>query len=159
MLRMYTGNAMYGNYAMVFTQLVVHGRSQGPHCFIAPVRNENGSLYPGVTMVDMTYKESLHGVVNGILIFDKVQVPRDHLLDKFGSMAPDGQCHSPTKNKNERFSAMLAALTPSRLAMTFQAVGTMQVVDADFIYLTVHSLHVPVWTVIPGAELPDAPLV
>lgn len=73
-------------------------------------------------------------------------------------MAPDGQCHSPIKDKNARFSAILAALKPSRLAMTFQAVGTMQVVDTDFIYLTVHSLHVPAWTVIPGAELPEAPL-
>ncbi|KAM5317026.1 LOW QUALITY PROTEIN: acyl-coenzyme A oxidase-like protein [Glossophaga mutica] len=156
--KMHTGNAMHGNHAVVFAQLTVHGRSQGACCFIAPVCDENGSLYPAVTVVDMTYQEGLHGVVNGILIFDKVRIPRNHLLDEFGSMAPDGQCHSSIKKKNARFSAMLAALTPSRLA-DFQAIGTMQVVDADFIYLTVRSLHVPAWIVIPGAELPEAPLV
>lgn len=51
---------------------------------------------------------------------------------RFGSVAPDGQYHSPIKNKSARFNAMLAALTPSRLAVTFQAMGAMKVVDSDF---------------------------
>ncbi|KAF0876556.1 acyl-coenzyme A oxidase-like protein isoform X1 [Crocuta crocuta] len=124
--KMYIGNAMYGNYAAVFAQLIIKGRSQGPHCFIVPVRDENGSLYPGVTAVDMMYKEGLHGVDNGILIFHKVRIPRENLLDKFGAVAPDGRYHSPIKNKSARFNAMLAALTPSRLAVTFQAMGAMK---------------------------------
>ncbi|XP_073753487.1 acyl-coenzyme A oxidase-like protein isoform X2 [Callorhinus ursinus] len=124
--KMYIGNAMYGNYAAVFAQLIIDGRSQGPHCFIVPVRDENGSLYPGVTAIDMMYKEGLHGVDNGILIFHKVRIPRENLLDKFGSVAPDGQYHSPIKNKSARFNVMLAALTPSRLAVTFQAMGAMK---------------------------------
>ncbi|XP_006047075.1 acyl-coenzyme A oxidase-like protein isoform X1 [Bubalus bubalis] len=124
--KMYIGNAMYGNYAAVFAQLIINGRSQGPHCFIVPVRDENGSLYPGVTVVDMMHKEGLHGVDNGILRFDSVRIPRENLLDKFGSVAPDGQYHSPIKDKSARFNAMLAALTPSRLAVTFQAMGSMK---------------------------------
>ncbi|XP_073096903.1 acyl-coenzyme A oxidase-like protein isoform X1 [Manis javanica] len=47
-------------------------------------------------------------------------------LHRFGSVAPDGQYHSPIKNKSARFNAMLAALTPSRLAVTFQAMGLMK---------------------------------
>uniref|UniRef100_A0A8I3VW88 Acyl-CoA oxidase/dehydrogenase middle domain-containing protein n=1 Tax=Callithrix jacchus TaxID=9483 RepID=A0A8I3VW88_CALJA len=124
--KMYIGKAMYGNYAAVFAQLIIDGRFQGPHCFIIPVRDENGSLYPGVTATDMTYKEGLHGVDNGILIFHKARIPRENLLDKFGSMAPDGQYHSPVRNKSARFNAMLAALTPSRLAVAFQAMGVMK---------------------------------
>ncbi|XP_045406049.1 acyl-coenzyme A oxidase-like protein isoform X3 [Lemur catta] len=124
--KIYIGNAMHGNYAAVFAQLIINGRSQGPHCFIVPVRDENGNLYPGVTAIDMMYKEGLQGVDNGILIFDKVRIPRENLLDKFGSVAPDGQYHSPIKNKSARFNAMLAALTPSRLALTFQAMGAMK---------------------------------
>lgn len=31
--------------------------SLGPHCFIVPIRDENGNLYPGVTAIDMMYKE------------------------------------------------------------------------------------------------------
>ncbi|XP_058390570.1 acyl-coenzyme A oxidase-like protein isoform X3 [Diceros bicornis minor] len=124
--KMYIGNAMYGNYAAVFAQLIINGRCQGPHCFIVPIRDGNGSLYPGVTAIDMMYKEGLQGVDNGILIFDKVRIPRENLLDKFGSVTPDGQYHSPIKNKSARFNAMLAALTPSRLALTFQALGAMK---------------------------------
>ncbi|XP_054979308.1 acyl-coenzyme A oxidase-like protein [Sorex araneus] len=124
--KMYIGNAMYGNYAAVFAQLIIRGKSQGPHCFIVPVRDENGNLYPGVTAIDMLHKEGLHGVDNGILIFDKVRIPRENLLDKFGSVAPDGQYHSPIKNTSVRFNAMLAALTPTRLAVTFQAMGSMK---------------------------------
>ncbi|KAF6270370.1 acyl-CoA oxidase like [Rhinolophus ferrumequinum] len=82
--KMYIGNATHGNYAAVFAQLTVGGRSQGPHCSIVPIRDESGSLYPGVTVMDMMHKEGLHGVDNGILIFDKVRIPRDNLLDKFG---------------------------------------------------------------------------
>ncbi|XP_053444682.1 acyl-coenzyme A oxidase-like protein [Nycticebus coucang] len=124
--KMYIGNAMHGNYAAVFAQLIINGRSQGPHCFIVPVRDEKGTLYPGVTAIDMMYKEGLQGVDNGILIFDKVRIPRENLLDKFGSVAPDGRYHSPFKNKSARFNAMLAALTPSRLAVAFQAMGAMK---------------------------------
>ncbi|XP_039728524.1 acyl-coenzyme A oxidase-like protein isoform X2 [Pteropus medius] len=125
-MKMYIGNAMHGNYAAVFAQLIVDGRSQGPHCFIVPVRDESGNLYPGVTAIDMMYKEGLHGVDNGILIFDKVRIPRDNLLDKFGSLAPGGQYYSPIEDKSARFNAILAALTPSRLAVTFQAMGAMK---------------------------------
>ncbi|XP_046924916.1 acyl-coenzyme A oxidase-like protein [Lynx rufus] len=111
--KMFVGNAMHGNYAAVFAQLIINGRSQGPHCCIVPVRDENGPLYPGVTAVDMMYEEGLRGVDNGILIFHEVRIPRENLLDKFGSVAPDGRSRSPIKNKSARFNGMLATLTPS----------------------------------------------
>ncbi|XP_052039515.1 acyl-coenzyme A oxidase-like protein [Apodemus sylvaticus] len=124
--KMYIGNAMHGNYAAVFAQLIIEGKSQGPHCFIVPIRDESGNLYPGVTAIDMMHKEGMNGVDNGILIFDKVRIPRENLLDKFGSVAPDGKYHSPIQSKSARFNAMLATLTPSRLAVTFQAMGAMK---------------------------------
>ncbi|ERE69860.1 acyl-coenzyme A oxidase-like protein [Cricetulus griseus] len=80
--KMYIGNAMHGNYAAVFAQLIIEGKSQGPHCFIVPIRDENENLYPGVTAIDMMHKEGLNGVDNGILIFDKVRIPRENLLDR-----------------------------------------------------------------------------
>ncbi|XP_070933222.1 acyl-coenzyme A oxidase-like protein isoform X7 [Macaca nemestrina] len=87
--KMYIGNAMYRNYAAVFAQLIVDGRSQGPHCFIVLVRDENGSLYPGVTAIDRMYKEGLHGVDNGMVIFDKVRIPRENPLDKYAGALVD----------------------------------------------------------------------
>ncbi|XP_057637225.1 acyl-coenzyme A oxidase-like protein [Chionomys nivalis] len=124
--KMYIGNAMDGNCAAVFAQLIIEGKSQGPHCFIVPIRDEHGNLYPGVTAIDMMHKEGLNGVDNGILMFNKVRIPRENLLDKFGSVTSDGQYYSPIQNKSTRFNAMLATLTPSRLSMAFNAVGTMK---------------------------------
>ncbi|KAG8444082.1 hypothetical protein GDO86_009315 [Hymenochirus boettgeri] len=124
--KMYIGNATRGNFAAVFAQLIMYGKSQGPHCFIVPIRDENGIMYPGVEAIDMMHKEGLHGVDNGILTFNQVRIPRENLLDKFGSVSPDGKYNSPIESKNDRFNAMLAALTPTRLALTFQALGAMK---------------------------------
>ncbi|XP_018428522.1 PREDICTED: acyl-coenzyme A oxidase-like protein [Nanorana parkeri] len=124
--KMYIGNAMKGNYAAVFAQLIINGKSQGPHCFIVPVRDQHGNMYPGVEAVDMLFKEGLHGVDNGILTFNQVRIPRENLLNKFGSVSPDGKYSSSIQNTSARFNAMLAALTPTRLALTFQALGAMK---------------------------------
>ncbi|XP_062375343.1 acyl-coenzyme A oxidase-like protein [Sardina pilchardus] len=124
--KMYIGNSMKGNFAAVFAQLTVNGESQGPHCFVVPIRDEHGTMHPGVTAIDMKHKEGLHGVDNGILIFNKVRIPRENLLDKFGTVSEDGMYSSPIKSKSSRFNAMLAALTPTRLGLTVQAMAAMK---------------------------------
>ncbi|KAM3862836.1 acyl-coenzyme A oxidase-like protein [Diretmus argenteus] len=124
--KMYIGNAMKGNYASVFAQLVVDGQTQGPHCFIVPIRDRHGVMSPGVTAIDMKHKEGLHGVDNGILIFDHVRIPSENLLSRFGSVSADGVYSSPIQNKSRRFTAMLAALTPTRLGLTVQAMAAMK---------------------------------
>ncbi|XP_016298638.1 acyl-coenzyme A oxidase-like protein isoform X5 [Sinocyclocheilus anshuiensis] len=124
--KMYIGNAMKGNYAAVFAQLIINGESQGPHCFIVPIRDQNGVMWPGVTTIDMKHKEGLHGVDNGILIFNNVRIPQENLLRKFGSVSADGLYSSPVLSKSSRFNAMLAALTPTRLGLTVQAMAAMK---------------------------------
>ncbi|KAM5227799.1 LOW QUALITY PROTEIN: acyl-coenzyme A oxidase-like protein [Ctenodactylus gundi] len=122
--KIYIRNVTCGNYTAVFMQLIINRKSQGPHCFIVPVKDENGNFYPGMTAIDMTYKEGLHGVGNGILKIGKVWIPMENLLNKFGSVTPDGY-HSPIKDKSARFNVMLASLSPARLAVTF-AGGAMK---------------------------------
>jgi hypothetical protein len=39
--KMYIGNAMYGNYAAVFAQLIINGRSQG----LSPTQNPRPFLF------------------------------------------------------------------------------------------------------------------
>lgn len=36
----------------------------GPHCFIVPIRDQNGVMWPGVTTTDMKHKEG-----NAITLF------------------------------------------------------------------------------------------
>ncbi|XP_067241694.1 acyl-coenzyme A oxidase-like protein isoform X1 [Chanodichthys erythropterus] len=124
--KMYIGNALKGNYAAVFAQLIINGESQGPHCFIVPIRDLNGVMWPGVTTIDMKHKEGLNGVDNGILIFNNVRIPRENLLGKFGSVSAEGLYSSPVLSKSSRFNAMLAALTPTRLGLTVQAMAAMK---------------------------------
>ncbi|XP_078398769.1 acyl-coenzyme A oxidase-like protein isoform X2 [Cetorhinus maximus] len=124
--KMYIGNAMKGNYAAVFAQLIVSGKLLGPHCFIVPVRDDAGNVHPGVTVIDMMHKEGLNGVDNGILVFDNVRIPKENLLDKFGSVSENGVYESPIEDRGARFNVMLAALTPTRIALIFQALGAMK---------------------------------
>ncbi|KAJ8013869.1 hypothetical protein DPEC_G00034280 [Dallia pectoralis] len=124
--KMYIGNAMKGNYASVFAQLIINGESHGPHCFIVPIRDHSGVMTPGVTAIDMQHKEGLHGVDNGIVIFDNVRIPRKNLLSKFGCVSTDGLYSSPIQCKGKRFNAMLAALTPTRLGLSVQAMASMK---------------------------------
>lgn len=42
-------------------------------------------------------------------------------------VSADGRYSSPIQNKGGRFNAMLAALTPTRLALTVQAMAAMKV--------------------------------
>lgn len=42
-------------------------------------------------------------------------------------MAADGRYSSPVASKQSRFNAMLAALTPTRLCLTVQAMAAMKV--------------------------------
>ncbi|XP_032877994.1 acyl-coenzyme A oxidase-like protein [Amblyraja radiata] len=124
--KMYIGNAMKGNDAAVFAQLIVNGELLGPHCFIVPIRDQEGNMYPGVTVIDMMHKEGLNGVDNGILVFNNIRIPKENLLDRFGSVSEDGVYQSAIKDRGARFNAMLAALTPSRIALIFQALGAMK---------------------------------
>ena len=48
------------------------------------------SIMPGVEIRDCGYKVGLNGVDNGAIRFSNVRVPRENLLDRFGSVAADG---------------------------------------------------------------------
>ncbi|KAK6293738.1 hypothetical protein J4Q44_G00360640 [Coregonus suidteri] len=84
---------------------------------------------PKVLTVSLSQSETdmeLTRVDNGILIFDNVRIPRKNLLSKFGCVSADGLYSSPVQNKSKRFNAMLAALTPTRLGLTVQAMAAMK---------------------------------
>eukprot|EP01137_Pigoraptor_chileana_P034181 Opistho-2@26325 len=122
----YIGNALQGEYAIVFAQLIIGGESKGPHAFVVPVRDKTG-LFPGIRVEDLGEKEGLNGVDNGVIAFSHVRVPRANLLNRFADVQPDGSyttsIHSPTK----RFNAMLAALVGTRVALSGAAVTSMKV--------------------------------
>ncbi|WNV75971.1 acyl-CoA dehydrogenase [Geodermatophilus sp. DSM 44513] len=114
----YIGNAAQdGRMAVVFAQLVTRGERHGVHAWLVPIRDAHGRPLPGVTIGDDGAKAGLLGVDNGRLSFDHVTVPREMLLDRYGSVAPDGTYTSPIANATRRFFTMLGTLVRGRVSV------------------------------------------
>jgi acyl-CoA oxidase len=125
----YIGNAARdGHAAVVFAQLHVGDdrsgvQSHGVHALVVPIRDGTGNPMPGVTIGDDGLKAGLNGVDNGTLAFDNVRVPRSALLDRFGSVSPDGSYSSPIDNPNRRFFTMLGTLVQGRVSISGAALS------------------------------------
>ncbi|GAB2510209.1 acyl-CoA dehydrogenase [Microbacterium petrolearium] len=114
----YLGNAaLHARAATVFAQLISNGVNYGVHCFFVPIRDEDGAFLPGVGGEDDGPKGGLNGVDNGRLHFDNVRIPRDHLLNRYGDVAPDGTYSSPIPSPGRRFFTMLGALVQGRVSL------------------------------------------
>ncbi len=115
----YIGNAAeHGIAAVVFAQLITRGEGHGVHAFFVPIRDDEGKPLPGVELSDCGDKIGLNGVDNGRIRFDEVRIPRDNLLDRFGSVAPDGTYSSPIENPDKRFFTMLGTLVQGRVSVS-----------------------------------------
>jgi acyl-CoA oxidase len=112
------GAAETARVAAVFAQLITpDGVGHGVHCFVVPIRDDDGKDLPGVTTSDCHYKGGLPGVDNGRIVFDNVRVPRENLLNKYGDVAEDGTYSSPIDNPNRRFFTMLGTLIRGRVTV------------------------------------------
>ncbi|MER5965370.1 acyl-CoA dehydrogenase [Streptomyces sp. NPDC002057] len=113
----YIGNAArHAEFAVVFAQLEVGGKSEGVHAFVVPVR-VGGAPAPGVRIEDDGRKMGLNGVDNGRISFDGVRVPREALLNRFADVSPEGVYESPIENPNRRFFTMLGTLVQGRVSV------------------------------------------
>ncbi len=120
----YIGNsALHGQAAVVFAQLVTRGVNHGVHAFFVPLRDPGSlRLLPGVAIEDDGLKGGLNGIDNGRIAFDHVRVPRDHLLNRYGDVAPDGTYTSPIESPGRRFFTMLSTLVQGRVSLSGAAV-------------------------------------
>jgi acyl-CoA oxidase len=114
----YIGNAARdGRVAVVFAQLVTGDTHEGVHAFVVPIRAEDGTVLPGVRIEDCGLKAGLNGVDNGRLWFDDVRIPRDNLLNRYGSVEADGSYSTPIENQTKRFFTMLGTLVQGRICV------------------------------------------
>ena len=63
---------------------------------------------------------------NGSIRFSGVRVPRENLLDRFGSVDSSGQYRSPY-SASRRFAATLGELTGGRVGLTCSSLGVLKV--------------------------------
>ncbi|EIC06627.1 acyl-CoA dehydrogenase domain-containing protein [Microbacterium laevaniformans OR221] len=114
----YLGNAaVHGRAATVFAQLITGGVNYGVHCFFVPIRDDDGTMLPGVQSEDDGVKGGLNGIDNGRLAFDHVRVPRFNLLNRYGDVAADGTYSSDIPSPGRRFFTMLGALVQGRVSL------------------------------------------
>ncbi|MHC5560016.1 acyl-CoA dehydrogenase family protein [Kocuria sp. U4B] len=119
----YLGNAaVHGRAAVVFAQLITLGVDHGVHAFYVEIRDEDGNFLPGVGGEDDGHKGGLNGIDNGRLHFTRVRVPRTHLLNKYGDVAPDGTYSSPIASPGRRFFTMIGTLVQGRVSLDGAAV-------------------------------------
>ncbi|WP_313407690.1 acyl-CoA dehydrogenase [Aeromicrobium sp.] len=111
------GAAAHARVAAVFARLVTLGEDHGVHCFVVPIRDENGDDLPGVTTSDCGYKGGLGGVDNGRIMFDQVRVPRENLLNRYGNVDEGGVYSSPIESRNARFFTMIGTLIRGRVSV------------------------------------------
>jgi acyl-CoA oxidase len=120
----YIGNAAcHGRVAAVFAQLIVSGDSHGVHCLVVDLRDESGSLRPGVRIEDSGEKMGLNGVDNGRIWFSGVRVRREALLNRYGDVNSAGEYTSPIENPSRRFFTMLGTLVQGRVCISGASVS------------------------------------
>jgi acyl-CoA oxidase len=113
----YIGNAaLHGRAAVVFAQLIVAGENHGVHALYVPLRDDEGFL-PGVGGDDDGYKGGLNGIDNGRLHFTNVRVPRENLLNRYGSVDENGTYSSPIESRGRRFFTILGTLVQGRVSL------------------------------------------
>lgn len=112
------GNAAaHGQMAAVYAQLEVDGERFGVHAFLVPIRDDEGHTMPGVFIDDNGHKLGLNGVDNGRIWFDQVRIPRDNLLDRYGTVTEEGVYSSPITSEGKRFFTMLGTLVGGRVSV------------------------------------------
>lgn len=115
--KFYIGNALHGEMATVFAQLIINEKKYGVHAFLVPYRNKNGKTLEGITVEDCGYKMGLNGVDNGQLEFKNVEIPRENLLNRFANVKADGTYESSIKSDSKRFFTMLSTLVGGRVCV------------------------------------------
>jgi acyl-CoA oxidase len=114
----YIGNAaQHGRLAVVFAQLHTDTGEHGVHAFLVPIRSDDGRVFPGITIEDCGLKAGLNGVDNGHISFADVRIPRDNLLDRYGSVTEGGAYSSPIPGSGRRFFTMLGTLVAGRISI------------------------------------------
>jgi acyl-CoA oxidase len=120
------GAGQYARYAAVFAQLITGGESKGVHCFVVPIRDEDGDDLPGVRTADDGLKAGLNGVDNGMIWFDHVRIPRENLLNRYADVSPAGVYSSSIENPNKRFFTMLGTLVQGRVSVGAASLSAAQ---------------------------------
>jgi acyl-CoA oxidase len=104
--------------ALLFAQLYTNGQCYGLHAFVVPIRDPKTlKPYPGLVVGDMGEKIGLHGIDNGIIMFDNYRIPRENLLNRTADVTPDGEYKSSFSEPGKILGAALENLSTGRVGI------------------------------------------
>ncbi|KDN42878.1 putative acyl-CoA oxidase [Tilletiaria anomala UBC 951] len=87
------------DHAIVMAQLILKGKSYGPHPIIVQIRDiKTREPLPGRIIADIGPKAGYNTTDNGTLLLDQVRVPHMNLLARFAKVDPDTAAYVPPKN-------------------------------------------------------------
>lgn len=73
-------------------KLIVNQKDCGIHAFIVQLRSlETHRPVPGIELGDIGRKIGYDGIDNGYVKFNKLRVPRHHMLARFAHVTPEGE--------------------------------------------------------------------
>ncbi|KEF52327.1 acyl-CoA oxidase [Exophiala aquamarina CBS 119918] len=77
------------NHAVVMAQLLIEGKSYGPHLFLVKIRDlSSHQPLPQVYVGDIGPKVGFNTMDNGFLLFDHLQIPHENMLARFANVDP-----------------------------------------------------------------------
>lgn len=106
------------DHAVVMAQLYSNGKRFGPHPFVVPIRDiKTREPLPGRVIGDIGPKLGYQTTDNGMILFDNVRIPHNHLLARFSRIDP----HSGQYIKPENAKLAYGTMTYIRAGIVQQA--------------------------------------
>ncbi|KAH9815900.1 acyl-CoA dehydrogenase/oxidase C-terminal [Melampsora americana] len=95
------------DHAVVMAQLITNGVKYGPHPFVVPIRDMiTREPLEGRTIGDIGPKLGYQTTDNGMLLFDHVRIPHNHLLSRFSRVDPDTGVYAKPQNAKLAYGTM-----------------------------------------------------
>ncbi|KAF4978174.1 hypothetical protein FZEAL_5419 [Fusarium zealandicum] len=78
------------NHAVVVAQLILNGKSHGPHPFVVQIRDlKTHKPLPNIHVGDIGPKFGYNTMDNGFLLFNKIKIPHVNMLSRFSGVDPE----------------------------------------------------------------------
>ena len=89
-------------------QLILDGKSYGPHPFIVQIRDlKTHESLPGITVGDVGPKFGLNTLDNGFILFDNVRISHDSMLAKYSHVVKASGSYERPPNAKVAYGTMI----------------------------------------------------